>query len=396
MNFTFLSMPSYEYWDWNNPTSKGIGGSETSHVEMVARLAARGHSVHSYAPVDFTGQREGPGGAIWEQCKTVDGGRFGVWVIYREPTVIADIPPESGPVWIICQDVDYSNWTAEAFKRVTRIVALCQEHALLLKLRHPEAAHKVCISSNGIRPEFFEHEDRNPPERNPFRLMYASSPDRGLWYLIEVFERAKELMPELELHTYYGFENIKKVAESNPHSNLAHQIERMEKKMAAAGVINHGRIGQRELIHEWFKAGIWCHPSVFPETSCITCMEAQAAGAIPITNPIWACRDNVQYGSFIEGNPQDDPLARARYVMELIKWAGTPGLQNSWRRPMMLWARNHFDWNNFVDQWEEWARDDLAEFENARLAAAQRIERDELAAAAVELHADLAMMEHEL
>lgn len=360
MRFIFFSTPSYEYWDWRNPEEKGIGGSETSHIEMAARLARRGHDVHSYGPVEFQGTRRGPGGEIWEQCKTVDAGRTGVWIIYRSPLAVAEIPRDSGPVWLICQDVDYpEQWTPAALARVDRIVALCEEHAVFLRIRHPEQAHKVCVSSNGIRPELYQEIAQAPPPRNPRRLMYASSPDRGLWYLLMIFERAREVVRDLELHVFYGFDNIDKVIEKHPHSNLGANKERLLEMLKQPGVIHHGRVGQRELATEWFKTGLWVHPSSFPETSCITCMEAQAGGAVPVTNPIWACRDNVRWGTFVEGSAQDDALVRARYVLEVVKWSTQPELQEVYRASMMRDALEQFTWERWVTQWEAWAAEDL-------------------------------------
>lgn len=39
MKFLFYSSVNFEKWDFRNSIRKGIGGSETSHVEMAWRLA---------------------------------------------------------------------------------------------------------------------------------------------------------------------------------------------------------------------------------------------------------------------------------------------------------------------------------------------------------------------
>src|SRR5262249_22231428 len=137
--------------------------------------------------------------------------------------------------------------------------------------------------------------------RNPHRLMYASSPDRGLWYLAMVFERIREVVTDAELHVFYGFDNLQKVLDNHPNAKqigLGDKMTKLRKTLEGPGFVYHGRIGQAQMYDEWLKTGIWCHPSVFPEASCITCMDAQACGAIPVTNPIWACKDNVHYGIF--------------------------------------------------------------------------------------------------
>lgn len=371
MKFCFISEPTFETWDYRNPDMVGIGGSETSHIEMSARLARRGHAVQSYAPVPSGSRlaREGPGGEVWrhfDQFPDAADANADVYVIYRAPQIVDELP-EGANAWLICQDVDYRfagrTITEERARKFTRIVALCQEHADYLKQRYPFAAEKVCVSSNGIKREYIDAIAGNPPKRNSRRLIYASSPDRGMEFLLDIFPRAKELVPDLELHIFYGFDNIDKlIARVGENHPIVINTKRLKAMMDQPGVINHGRMGQPDLLREWFQSGIWCHPSNFTETSCITCMDAQACGAIPITNPLWAVAENVQHGVFIEGDLNWD-LVRYRYVMELVKMAVQPELQDQIRGEMMPWARRRFDWTRFVDQWEGWAKDDVGDWE---------------------------------
>jgi glycosyltransferase involved in cell wall biosynthesis len=358
MRFCFISEPTFETWDWSNPDTQGIGGSETSHIEMAQRLARRGHAVLSFAPVPWSDYRPGPDGVLWAHSSKFDpADEADVYVIYRAPQ-FADQLPEGIDAWLICQDVDYKDrLTEERARKFTRIVALCNRHADHLKARYPFAADKVCVSSNGIKRDRIERDYlESTIVRNPHRLMYASSPDRGMEFLLDIFPRAKEILPDLELHLYYGFDNIDKiVARLGPEHPIVQNTERLKQMIDQPGVTNHGRMGQPELLREWFKAGIWCHPSNFTETSCITCMDAQATGAIPLTSPLWAVEENVQHGVFIEGDVTSD-LIRSRFVLEVVRLAVDEGRQDEIRREMMPWARERFDWERFVDQWETWAR----------------------------------------
>ena len=372
MNFCFYSERTFESWDWNTPLEVGIGGSETSHVEMAQRLARRGHDVMSVAPVPLeSSQVTDLAGVRWS---SVDldrgtGPADAVNVIYRAPHLVEQIP-EGVPAWLICQDADYRTMTEAYADRFTRIIALCEDHAAHLRSRYPYLASKVCVSSNGIRSELIreriEAQRRGEvPARNPKRLMYASSPDRGLWTLLSVFERLRELVPDVELHVCYGFNNLEKVVEqaaSKP--SFARQVAARNmatlEALKAPGIVHHGRINQRDIIDEWLQSGVWCHPSQFTETSCITCMDAQACGAIPVTTPVWAIAENVRFGLMVEGFPETDPLTQARYVNQLLHLVQDPERQDEIRRDMMPWAAGYFNWENFVTQWEAWAAEDLA------------------------------------
>lgn len=361
MKFIFISAPTFETWDWSNPDTVGIGGSETSHIEMAQRLAKRGHEVISYAPTPGLGS-DYHMDVMWRQFLQPEQVKWNaatdVWVVYRAPELIDHIP-EGANIWLICQDVDYPHLTKERAARLNRIVALCETHGAYLQAMHPDT--NVCVSSNGIKLALIEQIAKDQPERNPHRLMYASSPDRGLEYLLQIFPRAKEIVPDLELHTYYGFDNIEKVvAFYGENSRVGANTAKLRRFLDQPGVIHHGRTPQPQLLQEWFKAGIWCHPSNFTETSCITCMDAQACGAIPLTSPVWAISENVQFGEFIEGDVRDE-LVRARYVNRLALMAINAEKQDEIRQPMMNWAREAFGWELWVDQWDGWARADCAQ-----------------------------------
>jgi glycosyltransferase involved in cell wall biosynthesis len=322
--------------------------------------------VLSFAPVGWDGEtRKGPGGEAWlnstEFLAQHVSRNADVYVIYRAPQLVDNLP-EGAVAWLICQDVDYNfagrTLTQERLVKFTRIVAFCETHANYLRGRYPSAADKVVVSSNGIKTELIRELLPSllvaPEVRNPKRLMYASSPDRGMEFLLDIFPRAKEIVPDLELHIYYGFDNIDKLKKGWIQANA----QRLKEMTRQPGVTNHGRTPQPQLLREWFKSGIWCHPSNFTETSCITCMDAQACGAIPITQPTWAVGENVRHGVFIEGDVTNE-LVRSRYVTEVVKMALDPERQEAIRRDMMPYARERFTWERFVSQWEAWAEVDV-------------------------------------
>ena len=372
MKFVFISTPTFEPWDWTNPDRQGIGGSETSHIEMAQRLARLGHDVVSFAPTANRGDYLiDPAGVRWfnfedAAAQVKEYGQFveriggpAIWVIYRAPELI-DFVPEGNPCWLICQDTDYTRagqqLTPERIAKLTRLVALCKTQQDFYHAKYPSA--RVSLSSNGIKRQLIEEIAAFRPERNPHRLMYASSPDRGMDNLLEIFPRLREMVPDAELHIYYGFDNIEKVvAFCGKNSRVALKTDRLRALLEQPGVTFHGRLGQPELLREWFKAGLWVHPSNFTETSCITCMDAQACGAIPVTGPVWAIAENVQHGTFVEGNV-NNPLVKARYIMEAFKLMVQPELQEEIRADMMPWALETFDWDIFAHQWQGWARQD--------------------------------------
>jgi len=355
MQIYFLCPNSFETWDWRSPDYPGIGGSETAVVELSRRLASRGHNVTVYAPVKKD-TVDDPAGVSWNTCDAASTDQPGLWIVCRSPKTVDLFQPNSNQeVWLQCQDVYYSEATGggeiteERANKFSKILALCPTHADYLAVSYPFLAN-VAISSNGIKTDAMNK--LAPVERDPHRLIWTSSPDRGLENLLSIFARAREYEPSLNLHVFYGWNNIDKVIakdKSNPWAKLKERIARLPQD----NVFWHGRTGQTELWQEYLRASLWVYPTTFTETSCISCMEAQALGAIPICPPLWALKHNVRYGISLQG-VADDPLEQCRYVGAILRLVRNQDLCRQIRREMMPWALEHFDWEKIVDQYERW------------------------------------------
>jgi len=350
MNIYFYSSLALEPWDWRNTIDIGIGGSETSHVELAWRLARQGHNVVSYTVTPSDCPRHWRG-VEWKHIDEADFSAEGIWIIYRTLEPVRNFKPKTDNqvIWVIAQDIDCSEWNDKVAENVNSLFALCNKHKEYLIQKHPAMADRIEVFSNGVKVDVIRQiEKEGLPERNPKRLMYASSPDRGLIELLKIFRRAKERDDELELHVYYGFNNIDTLLKAYQTGIRDYQKTKLDfkKEIEQPGVFYHGRIGQTQLYREWFKSGIWCYPTGFSETSCVVSMEAQAMGAIPITNPYWALKENVKYGIFIPGQPQFDALIRARYVDAILRVANNPAMQEQIRSIDMIKSRYYFNWDN--------------------------------------------------
>lgn len=357
MKINFFSHRTFEDWYWETPFTTGIGGSEVSHIEMSERLALE-HDVTSYAPIP--GDKRGLKETVakwkhWSECKFEEEG---IWIIYRTIAVldVFNKRPDQ-KIWIVMQDTHIvEDWTKERTDKIDRIITLCEDHAKFVAECHPEVKDKIVISSNGVRSDLIEEIAKKGIVRDPKSLIWASSPDRGMDTMIKIFKRAYEWDNELRLHIYYGFNNLDKGRQT---SRVLALKKCLEENRNHPGIQWHGRVDQMTLYEAWFKSGIWCYPTLFSETSCISCIDAQSCGAIPITNPLWALKENVRHGIFIQGDVDDDALIQARYVDAIVSLANNPELQESIRERMMPHIRSIYDWDRWCDEWVEMAEEDL-------------------------------------
>lgn len=362
---TFISSSALETWDWNNPWTKGIGGSETSHIEMVERLGLKGFNVISYAPIASTKVLRGPANIPWHQHTQFKPSGPGVYIFYRNPN---DLDHQKGPGqkwWFVAQDVDYPDqWTPSRMTKVDRYICLCKEHANFTARKYPVFKDRIYISANGIRSEYIKRAiniadgEKAPLLRNSNRMFFPSSPDRGLKFLLEQWWRIREINPKAELRVAYGFNNMEKIWGADPTDWRRGYQGLLTGLLKQDGVTFMGRLNQNQVYAEWLQTGVWAHPTDFPETSCITCMEAQACGAWPVTNKLWALEDNVKYGYMVDGVPQNSALIRQNWMRNLE--AAFKNNSTKARREMQEWALEYHNWDNIIQQWAIWIEQDVA------------------------------------
>jgi glycosyltransferase involved in cell wall biosynthesis len=361
-NVVFHSSAALEPWDFNTPWETGIGGSETSHIEMSERLFRANVDLVSYAPVRDTNGYFSPGGVEWYHYTNYKPAENEILINYRNPATFDADKPNGSKWWFVAQDVDYP-WEPQQLEKVDRYLCLCKAHAVYTLKRYPQLKDRVYISSNGIRSQVIAEVEKEGITREPFRLFYPSSPDRGLMLVLKNWFRIKEAVPKAELYVGYGMENMKVIANLNGAADWRHAYQQeLEGLFNQEGVHWLGRLNQKEVYRQWFRASVWPYPNDFRETNCITSMEAQACGAFPVTNALWALSEWVQFGTKLTGVPQESTLGTALWVGECIRSLQDAVLEpikrSGERAHMMEWARATFDWENVVGQWKRWIEKD--------------------------------------
>jgi glycosyltransferase involved in cell wall biosynthesis len=348
---------SLENWDWTNPWTKGIGGSETAHIELAERFAKNGHDVISYAPIE-TKKYQVPECSSWVEIDwvpylDVEIGKNENWLIFRDPAFFDKDLPKENQYLFIAQDCDY-NWTEERLAKVNKYITLCTTHTQYTLAKYPQLEGRVFQSTNGIRTNFIRKVlARKSTVRSPNKLMYASSPDRGLLLILQQWFRIRERCPEAELHVFYGLDNVDSILQKfGPQDHLIQLKKNIEPLLNQDGIVWRGRVGQEKLYEEWATANVFWYSTDWPETSCISVMEAQALGAIPVTNKYWAVGENVFHGYLYDGIPQKDPTCRALQIDAVCNLIQNPDVE--WRSEMMIDSQDSFNWDNIVKQYEGW------------------------------------------
>lgn len=339
-----------ELWDKNTPLQKGIGGSETFHAEVAERLLARGHDVRNFAPIPK--ESKDLNWFTLEELPVEDIG--GNWIVCRDTKFFdLNFKPEINAIFV-AQDCDY-DWTPQRLEKVSKYICLCKTHVQYTLQKYPQLKGKVYLSTNGVRSEYIRNLIQNTSlKRDPNKIIYSSSPDRGLLHILKNWFRIRERCPQAEIHVFYGFNNMESIlARSGGNAWFVPMKNEIQELMNQKGVIFRGRVPQTQLYEEYLTSNIWYYPTDWPETSCINCMDAQACGVVPVTNRFWALAQNILNGYIYEGIPQKDPMCSALQVHKVCDLIENPWSEEH-RREMMEDALDSFSWSKITSQFERW------------------------------------------
>ena len=336
----------YQDEPWSPAKIKtGVGGSEEAVINMANELTKLGWLVDVFNYCDKAGNYDGVEYMnYWEYDPNVP---CDVFIAWRNNAFIEYAPKESKANFVWCHDVQRPNhWIPERTEKIDKVFVLSQFHRTNLPDIPDE---KFFITRNGINPEQFPLALKETDlKRDPFKCIYASSPDRGLAHLLQVWGEIKKAVPEATLDIYYGF--TKHADQANKDNEQWHRFKaQIQKDIQQPGITWKGMVGHMELADAFLNAGLWVYPCHFDEISCITAMKAQASGCIPVYTDVGALPETVKYGIY-SGNP-DDPKHLKSWttaVIELLQ-----GKHKISREQMRAWAVGFYGWDQVALSWSE-------------------------------------------
>ena len=331
---------------WNPETAKaGIGGSETAIIEMSRRLVVAGHRVRVFCTCPKNGLFDGVEYRSLEHIDEVKS--CDLLIAWRDAAVLDYISAKAKWLWVHDTGIGQANeWNLHL---ADRVLALSEWHAKHLIEKADVEWEKVCVTSNGIDLTRFD----KVVERNPFKVIYSSSPDRGLEQLLDAWPDVLALQPNAELHVFYGATMLERIAADNPTSPEANFLATLQQKLfEAKNVTYRGRVSQQILADEMLSAGVWVHPStapngdVFTETFCIGAVEAQRAGMQVVYRPAGALPETVRNGIPITLKNL------AGFIVSAFDCTDE-------RRTTIKHAVADMTWDTVVEQWFGWMLKDV-------------------------------------
>lgn len=362
----FYAGAGWEPWSPASLNTTGLGGSESALVQISARLARAGWDVRVYSGAD-------PGlyaGAVWRPFTAWDPTDECDLLVVSRLVHVFDNPIGARRTALWCHDHSYPDQLTKArAAKIDEVIVLSDWQRERFERLYPYLEGKLRLIRNGITLHGIgdTDDDRYPDAERPFaarnpRCVYSSSADRGLDVMLELWPQIRARVPDAELHVFYGFDVLDRVAILNP-ALVAYKQHVLGLAAAAGGedggVFLRGRIGQRDLAAEMQQARVWSYPTGFLETSCIGAMEARAAGLAIVTSDLGALAETVGTHGHLISWPtgEDEPHNRSdAYRREFVD-AAVAALTDE-----TFWSRLHaaaldgvaeLDWSERVPEWEQ-------------------------------------------
>lgn len=273
---------------------QALGGSEECVIHLANHLSSRGNKVVVYAPRP----RQYPivhvnNNVLWRDPQEFDAddAYFDAVLYWRCPSLLPEHSKHKRLLWL--HDAYYGADTSD-YQRADKVIVLSEAHKNSVKefdLSGGDASFVVL--SNGIddtSPSFAPLEPMNEVDnRDPFKFIYSSSPDRGLEILLELWPEIKSHSPDVTLDIFYDWSSFKKMFPKN-YEQLTKRIS----ALSSEGVTYYGGVPHEELHRNMRRAGFWAYPnSGNVETFCITAIKMCAAGVMPIVTDAGALHEVV-------------------------------------------------------------------------------------------------------
>jgi 2-polyprenyl-3-methyl-5-hydroxy-6-metoxy-1,4-benzoquinol methylase/glycosyltransferase involved in cell wall biosynthesis len=342
----------------------GLGGSETALAKTAEHFARRGYDVRVYAGegggvrgdrVSVGDQTEANGQVLYLPATLWDPGEScDLFISSRVPEAFdRTIVANERALWL--HDADYGDrLTPERLERATKVLVMSKFQLELLDEMYG-IKDKALLTRNGIETGFFGGA-AGPRQQ---RVVFSSSPDRGLDVLLEVWPLVLKQVPEAELHHTYApvYHEYRKLY---PHLQQFHnRIEELQK--ATTNVVAHDSLGQQQLAALYETARCWAYPSwntiaqaPFPEISCISAMEAQAAGVVPVCLNYAALKETVVCGARVDIKQRSGKLTKP-WKEEFAGCIIRALTDDAWfekETAIGIEYASELDWSGVVDQWE--------------------------------------------
>jgi glycosyltransferase involved in cell wall biosynthesis len=344
-----------------------VGGSEEAVVYLAPELAKLGFEVTVFSPRP---QRDDDvvvhavGNVLWRDSSDFDfEGDHEQVLFWRCPNImqIEQVKKAKYKKWAWVHDATYFSdqdgtptaagiaAASECYGAHDGVICLTKAHAAALRKWDGYAGSNIRFAMNGIRvSDFPELTPETDALRDPFKVVWGSSPDRGLHTLLALWPQVKAQVPQATLDVYYAWGMLEK---RNPEAARTLKLVIDDLNAEGMGVTLKGGVSHDVLHAAYTQASAYGYSQTFYEIYMISSIKAAACGTFVLAN---------NYGSLNEvvidpvrhllprevSNEESIETSEGQkgYADALVKLLLNPPTYAE-RKRMSDWARKNFGWD---------------------------------------------------
>ncbi len=241
--FGLYTGQAWERWSPKSLDAGGIGGSETAAVHTALDFLRKGF--RSVVFGDCEGMEGNYDGVEYIHHSSfpdfISRERFALFVSSRRADIFS-LPIKADRTACVVHDIWLSpDGNAQLHEgKVSQFIVLSDWHKSFFLNHHKQVPRdKVVVSRDGVDISRFSHDVK----RERGRMIYSSSPDRGLDVLLHALPRIRKEVPDASVHVFYGFENWEKACAMRGNKAELAWMGRIKASLDDPGVVYHGRGG---------------------------------------------------------------------------------------------------------------------------------------------------------
>ena len=333
---------------------QGVGGVETTYIELPTALVARGHTCLVFCKCKEEHVHKGVYYIPFDRIESYRSWNPDVIITSRWYDPLYWFPNVKKIAWM--QDAHYADPNhADAWQIIDAFVCSSVWHRQYSAERIGEglSAKKINVIPLSIRGELFENQRI---ERNLKNVIYSSNPDRGLYILQDMWNEITDKVKDIHLTITYGWEGLSTWS-GDPAwlQKIGSDKNRIESWVKSAGNIDlTGRLKKDDLAKKFLASSLCLYPNNFWETFCLTGLESQAAGVPMITTKMGALVTTLSNTSNILID--DNPFGKS-YKEEFIKNTVRLMTKQKEREVMSVnclqFFKKQLTWDGVAEKWEE-------------------------------------------
>lgn len=187
------------------------------------------------------------------------------------PSRVRDIAPDRMPIlWLHDLPGDPESQhlkDADLRKRFKKIVAVSDWQMQLYNVTLGLPYREAIVIKNGITPIDIQKKEFD----GTIRIIYHTTPHRGLELLVPVFEALCKRHDNIVLDVFSSFSIYGWSQRDEPYAALFERCRNHPK------INYHGAVSNDRIREELKRSHIFGYPSIWPETSCLAAIEAMSA-----------------------------------------------------------------------------------------------------------------------